>query len=167
MLMETAVEPNHQSCKISSKDGVMIPMWTGWLDADNPDHKNASYQELKKGVRQEVNSGAVTSLVKVDGVPVAKLDEVSSTAANGSLVYKINSIDNVTEIASKEFNITIPEDTHFPDNPPGTFPAAAHGWYVFVKPLAAGNHTIDYNVDVRGEGINPTSSEIKYSLQVD
>jgi hypothetical protein len=167
MLMETAVASNHQNCKISSKDGIMIPIWTGWVDASNPDHKNAPYEELKKAVRQDANSGAVTSLVKVDGIPVAKLDEVSKTATDGTLDYKINSINNVTEIASKEFNITIPKETHFPDNPPGTFRAAAQGWYVFVKPLPPGNHTIDYNVNVGGEGINPTSSEIKYSFQVD
>ena len=50
----------------------------------------------------------------VDGKPVAKLDVVSSMRG-GSLDYKINSMDNVTELYSKGFNITIPEDTHFPD----------------------------------------------------
>ena len=64
--------------------------------------------------------GAVTSLVNVDGKPLAKLDVVSSMRG-GSLDYKINSMDNVTEVYSKGFNITIPEDTFAPDQNPAYY----------------------------------------------
>ncbi|MEP6576068.1 MAG: hypothetical protein ABJB85_06555, partial [Nitrososphaerota archaeon] len=63
---------------------------------------------------------AVTSLVKVDGTLLAKLDEVTNKGP-GPLdsVTKVNSMDNVTEVYSKGFNITIPEDTHMADQNTG------------------------------------------------
>ena len=125
-------------------------------------HTN-SYQKL---AREELDLGAVTSLVKVDGVPVAKLDEVSSLRS-GILDYKINSMDNVSEVYSKGFNITIPEDTFVPDQNPGTWRSGAHGWFVFLKPLPTGDHTIYYNVAVTGLGPNDHSSEITYTLHVE
>jgi hypothetical protein len=166
MLMETAVAGKpEQTCTISSTQGIMIPLWTGWCDSGSPGLGQASFENIMKCVREEVNLGAVTSVVKVDGAQIAKLDEVSSMRG-GTLDYKINSMDNVTEVRSKEFNITIPEDTHFPDQIFGTFRAAAHGWFVFLKPLPVGNHTVYYNVGVTGLGPNDHSAEITYNLDV-
>jgi hypothetical protein len=64
-------------------------------------------------------------LVNIDGSPVAKLDVVSSLMS-GLLDYKINSMDNVTDIYSKGFNITIPEDNHFADQNIGKWRSGAH-----------------------------------------
>ena len=119
----------------------------------------------QKQLREIRDLGAVTSLVKVDGKPVAKLDVVSSMRG-GSLDYKINSMDNVTELYSKGFNITIPEDTHFADQNTGTWRSGAHGWFAFLKPLPPGEHTIYYNVGITGTGPNDHSSEISYNLKV-
>ena len=44
-------------------------------------------------------------------------------------------MDNVTELYSKGFNVTIPEDTHYPDQNIGTWRSGAHGWWTFLKPL--------------------------------
>lgn len=84
----------------------------------------------------------VTSLVKVDGVHIGKLDLVSSMPG-GNLDYKINSMDNVTEFYSKGFNITIPEDTYYVDQNTVTWRFGAHGWFVFLKPLPQGDHKLD------------------------
>lgn len=165
-LMDTIVSGKpHQVCTISSTQGIMIPLWSGWCDSGAPGLAQASHEDILKCVREEVNLGAVTSVVKVDGSQIAKLDEVSSMRG-GTLDYKINSMDNVTEIRTKGFNVTIPEDTQFPDQNIGTFRAAAHGWFVFLKPLPPGNHSIYYNVAVTGLGPNDHSSEISYDLNV-
>ena len=112
MLMETAVSGKpHQVCEISSTQGIIVPLWTGFAEASTPDRDSWTYANLSKHAREAIDLGAVTSVVKVDGVPVAKLD-VDSSMRSGSLVYKINSMDNVTEVLSKGFNITIPENTH-------------------------------------------------------
>jgi hypothetical protein len=165
-LMDTIVSGRpHQVCEISSKQGIMIPMWTAFWEDSTPEYDNYTYAQLSKAAREIADLGAITSLVKVDGKPVAKLDVVSSMRG-GSLDYKINSMDNVSELYSKGFNITIPEDTHMPDQNPGTWRSGAHGWFVFLKPLTSGDHTISYNVGVTGTGPNDHSSEIAYDLKV-
>ncbi len=58
----------------------------------------------------------------------------------GALDYKINSMQNVSEIYSKGFNITIPDDTNISDLK-SALSVQAHGWFVFLKPLPTGNHT--------------------------
>src|SRR4030095_2864411 len=167
MLMETTVkDPPRQVCKISSTQGIAIPLWGAFMeDSISPQgeqpFKGNSYEQLSKEAREQADLGAVPSLVKVDVIPVAKLDVVSSMRS-GILDYKINSMDNVTELFSKGFNITIQEDTHFPDQNIGTWRSGAHGWWTFLKPLPPGEHTIDYNVGVTGTGPNDHASEIEY-----
>ena len=137
-----------------------------WLvNTEAAGQERYTYDQLLKCAREQVDLGAVTSLVKVDNTPIAKLDVVSSMRG-GSLDYKINSLQNVTEIYSKGFNITLPEDSNYPDLKPGTWDAAAHGWFIFLKPLPAGDHTLYYNVGVTGTGPNDHSAEITYDLKV-
>ena len=170
-LMETTVSGKpHQVCEISSNQSIMIPLWTAFMEDSISERgeqpfKGNTYEQLSKAAREIADLGAITSLVKIDGSPVAKLDVVSSMRS-GSLDYKINSMDNVTELYSKGFNITIPEDTHFADQNIGTWRSGAHGWFAFLKPLPTGDHTINYNVGVTGTGPNDHSSEITYDLKV-
>jgi hypothetical protein len=49
-----------------------------------------------------------------------------------------NTNENVSEVYTKEFNATIPEAGHIPPEKSGIFPAAAHGWFVFLKPSHLG-----------------------------
>lgn len=164
VLMDGALGGKHnQECTISSTQGVMIPVWTGFCDAGS-EGQDKTYEELIKCAREELNIGAVTSLVKVDGSEIARLDE-DSKVIGGELDYKINSIDNVTEVYSKGFDMTIPSRSHLPDQVPGTWHAGAHGWLVFLKPLPPGDHTVYYNAGV-GTGPNKQSSEFTYLLHV-
>lgn len=166
MLMDTGVNGKpHQVCEISSTDSIMMPLWTAFWEDSTPEFSNYTYAQLTKAARELGDLGGITSIVRLDGVPIAKLDVVSSMRA-GSLDYKINSMDNVTEVYSKGFNITIPEDTHIPDQNPGTWRSGAHGWFVFLKPLPPGDHTLYYNVGVTGTGPNDHSAEITYDLKV-
>jgi hypothetical protein len=170
-LMDTVVSGKpHQVCEISTTQGIMIPLWTAfWEDSISEKGeqplKGYTYEQLSIAAREIGNLGAITSIVNVDGRPVAKLDVVSSLRS-GTLDYKINSMDNVTELYSKGFNVTIPEDTHFADQNIGTWRSGAHGWFVFLKPLPPGDHIINYNVGVTGTGPNDHSSEISYDLKV-
>jgi hypothetical protein len=91
---------------------------------------------------------------------------------SGSLDYKINTLENVSEIYTKGFNITIPSDTFLPNLATGDWRAGSHGWWVFLEPLPAGKHTVSYNVRVfptsalTSPGVNPTSSDITYLMNV-
>jgi hypothetical protein len=133
--------PPHQVCKISSKQGIMIPLWIAWCDnsgSDDPSHKGYSDEQLTKCAREVYDLGNIRSDVKVDGLPIANLD-VRMSLISGSLDYKINSLTNVTEFYSKGFNLTIPPDTHQATTAPGTWRAGSHGWWVFLKPLPPGS----------------------------
>jgi hypothetical protein len=169
-----------QNCSISSGDnetGIMIPLWTAWCDsgANLDDISNPSVnlnQKLTKCAREVYNLGNIGSEVKVDNMPVANLNVRMSLNPDTSLDYRINFMNNVTEIYSAGFNLTIPSDSHLPDLVPGEWRAGSHGWWVFLQNLARGEHTIFYNVRVfptgptSSPGVNPTSTDITYNLKV-
>ena len=179
MLMDTAEaegSPN-QVCKISSSQGTMIPLWIAECDnsgTDDPRHKSYSDEQLTKCAREQYNLGNIRSDVKVDGRPIAKLDvRMSLVPGSGKLDYKLNSpLTNITEFYSKGFNLTIPSDSNLPINP-GTWRSGSQGWWVFLKPLPPGEHTIYYNVRVTptgaltSPGTNPHFADITYKLQVE
>jgi hypothetical protein len=175
MLMSTAdvSSPSTQVCKISSKQGIMIPLWIGWCESSS-DRRTYTDEQLLKCAKEQ-NLGNIRSDVKVDGIPVAKLD-VKQTILPGSssLDYKINSIANVTDLSSsKAFTLTIPADTHIPNQVTGTWRALGQGWWVFLKPLPLGEHTIFYNIRVTptgavtSPGTNPHFADITYKFQVE
>ncbi len=113
-----------------------------------------------------VTSDEAVQKAKLNNRAPICFDEISTMRA-GSLDYKKNSMENVSEIYSKGFNVTYPEDSFWPDLPSGKwFDAGAHGWFVFLKPLPVGNHKISYNVGVTGTGPNDSTAEISYLMHV-
>ena len=174
MLMETAdTSSAQQKCVISSTQGIMIPLWIGWCSTGDEGHERDSDEQLTKCAREVANLGNIRSDVNVDGIPVAKLD-VRMSLISGKLDYKINSLNNVTELyQNKGFTLTIPTNTHKADVKPGTFHSGAHGWWVFLRPLSTGKHIIYYNVRVTptgpltSPGTNPHFADITYKLEVE
>lgn len=178
MLMQTTFGGSHtQVCNISSDEAIMIPLWVGWCDTGG-DMKHISDpsvnldQKLTKCAREVYNLGNIGSEVRVDNAPIANLNVRMSLKPDSTLDYRINSLQNVTEIYSKGFNLTIPSDTHKAYLVPGSWRAGSHGWWVFLQPLTPGEHTVFYNVRVFPTGaitspdVNPTSSDISYNLNV-
>jgi hypothetical protein len=178
MLMQTTFGGTHnQVCNISSNNTIMIPLWAGWCDTGGDlqhisDPSTNLDQKLTKCAREVYNLGNIGSEVRVDGIPVADLNVRMSLKPDSTLDYKINSLENVTEFYSKGFNLTIPTDTHKAYLVPGNWRAGSHGWWVFLEPLTPGEHKIFYNVRVfptsavTSPGVNPTSSDITYTLNV-
>jgi hypothetical protein len=156
--------PHNFECDISSKYVIMVPSWNGvYYNAKGdelPD--NTPIGELSKLAKVRVDSGAVTSDVMVDGKSVAKLDEITSKDGN----YKINTMDNFTEIYAKPFNITVPANTFLPGQNVGTWPSGAHGWFTFLKPLPPGEHKLLHKFSVQGLGADNVASENTYTLHV-
>ena len=161
----------------ASNQGIMIPLWIAECDnsgGDDPRHKSYSDEQLTKCAREQYNLGNIRSDVKVDGQPIAKLDvKQSLIPGSGKLDYKVNSpLTNITEFNSKGFNLTIPHDSNLPFKP-GTWRSGSQGWWVFLKPLPPGEHTIYYNVRVTptgaltSPGTNPHFADINYKLQVE
>lgn len=150
-----------QNCTISRNEGILIPIWTGECNAGAKDCLDQPFEELTKAARA-FDLGKVRGLVKADNIPVANLDVID---------YKTNSMNNVTEVNTKQFNATVPEGSKTPNERFGTFPGAAHGWFVFLKPLTPGNHTIYYQNSVEpttlsGAG-NSNSAQFTYHFNVE
>jgi hypothetical protein len=151
----------NQKCTISHNAGILIPIWTGECDHGYKGFETASLKQLSDCARS-YDLGKVKGQVKVDNIPVATLD---------ALDYKTNIMNNVTEVYTKQFNATIPINSHFTAEQYGTFPAAAHGWFVFLKPLPPGNHTVYYQNSVEpttlsGAG-NVNSAQFTYHFKVE
>ena len=171
MLMETAVNsPPAQNCKISSTQGILVPLWIGWCDTGS--NKGATAGDLTDCAKHQ-NLGRIISDVKIDGLSVANLDVTQSVnPGSGALDYKVNSLNNVTEFSSKPFKLVIPEDTQKPNQVIGTWDAVSQGWWVFLEPLPVGNHTLDYNIRVTptgaltSPGTSPHFANISYNLDV-
>jgi hypothetical protein len=89
-----------------------------------------------------------------------------------SLDYKVNSLANIAQSTSKLFTLIVSSDTHKPNQVAGTWEAVSDGWWVFLKQLPPGEHTIYYNIRVTptgpltSPGTNPHFADITYKLQV-
>jgi hypothetical protein len=131
--METTVGgTQNQECEISSNQGITIPLWIAWCDSGTDTEYPIA--ELSSCAREKYNLGNIKSEVKIDGQPLAKL-YVRLSLLEGSLDYKLTAL-------------TTPADTHKAFTVAGTYHAGAHGWFVFLKSLPPGDHTIFYNVRV-------------------
>jgi hypothetical protein len=173
MLLETAdvTTPPAQSCQISSNQGIIVPLWIGWCDTGS-NGRNATAEQLALCAKEQ-NLGNIGSLVKVDGVPIAKLDVKQTVNPGGNAVNTVvNTLANVTEFTSKPFTLTIPANTHKPSQTTGTWQAVSDGYWVFLKPLSPGQHTIFYNIRITptgaltSPGTNPHFADITYNLNV-
>jgi hypothetical protein len=152
--MENKIPPT-----ISSNQGILLDGWSGECDASVKGWQNKSFQELSKCARDQ-DLGKITVNAWVDNKPIAQVKAED---------YKTINLINATELYTKAFNITTPENSTLIVDYPGTYPGAVHGWFIFLKPLPPGEHSVRYVNDVRpttlGAG-NTNHADITYSLNV-
>jgi hypothetical protein len=160
MLMDPAIGGvHHQICEIPPNQGILIPAWSALCSGAVKGSENKSFEELSECARQ-YNLGKVTVNAWVDNKSIAQVNAED---------YKTINLINATELYSKGFNITIPADSNLAVDYPGNHLGAAHGWYIFLKALPVGEHTVRYINDVRettlGAG-NTNNADITYSFKV-
>jgi len=160
MLMDPAIGgKHHQKCEISSDQGILIPAWGAVCSRALTENANKSFEELSECAKG-YDLGKVTVNAWVDNKPIAQVKAED---------LKTTNLINATELSTKGFNITTPENSNLAVDYPGTHLGAAHGWYIFIKPLPVGEHTVRYVNDVRettlGAG-NTNNADITYSFTV-
>ena len=160
MLMDPAIGgTHHQKCEISSDQGILISGWGAQCDGSTKGNENKSFKELSECAKG-YDLGKVTVNAWVDNKPIAhvKAEDLKTTT-----------LINATEVSTKGFNVTTPANSNLAVDYPGTHLGAAHGWYIFLKPLPVGEHIVRYVNDVRettlGAG-NTNNADITYSLNV-
>jgi len=160
MLMDPAVGgKHHQICVISPNQGILISGWSAVCSQAVKGNENKSFNELSQCAKG-YDLGKVTANVWVDNKPIANVKAED---------LKTTNLINATELSTKGFNATFPDNSNLAVDYPGTHLGAAHGWYIFLKPLPAGEHTVRYVNDVRettlGAG-NTNNADITYSFNV-
>jgi hypothetical protein len=160
MLMDPAIGgEHHQRCEISSNQGIFISAWSAECDGSVEGFQNKSFQELSKCARDQ-DLGKITVKAWVDNKPISRVDAED---------YKTINLINASELYTKAFNITTPENSQLTVDYPGTYPGAVHGWFIFLKPLPVGEHTVRYVNDVRSTTLgagNTNNADITYSFKV-
>jgi hypothetical protein len=130
-------------CEISSDQGILFNFLTAECDTGVFEKKTVSYEELLNCAIED-DKGILQKEAFLDGQRIPD--------------------DKVHEIKTDQFNITIGENNVY-DAEPGTYPAAAHGYYVFIQPLSLGNHTLQYKSALFGVPYGFTS-DIIYRFMV-
>jgi len=160
MLMDPAIGgKHHQKCEISSDQGILIPAWGAVCSRALTENANKSFEELSECAKG-YDLGKVTVNAWVDNKSIAQVKAED---------LKTSNLINATELSTKGFNVTFPENSNLDVDNPGSHPSAAHGWFILLKPLPVGEHTVRYVNDVRettlGAG-NTNNADITYSFTV-
>jgi len=156
-----------QKCSFKADQSILIPLYIAECDTGDKENAGKPFTELL-ACAMDADRGEAYFKVKVDNLTL-----VDTTAS----VHRTPSHNNLTEVESKKlFDVNVPPQSQFiPSNydGPGKFKGAAHGWYVFLKPLGEGNHVISYYTKVTGtQSMNikeapwDYESDITYSLKV-
>lgn len=123
---------SHYTCDIPPRHAILIPISPGEC---NSNERHSESEAILLKCATEGNKHA-TFKVAVDGVPVTGLEH--------------------NHAVSRFFNMTIPGDNAF-NFKAGTFKAVASGYFVFIKSLPSGQHTVDIvasNIDPIDQSLN-------------
>jgi hypothetical protein len=123
-------------CTVPVGKAILGPQITGSCWDDDTDPKLKTEAGLRECSREGQEFGVVRATL--DGRELQGLEQ-----------YRVT---------SDVFNMTIPENNAF-QSPPGTFPAIADGFFVFLEPLPVGEHTLQ----LQQSNIDPVKPELNFA----
>jgi hypothetical protein len=132
-LVQSYQGPQHYSCAIPANNAIMVPISTGSCTSIEA-HSTKQTDLINCGTKGDQH---ITFKATLDGVPLNNLENNYATT-------------NV-------FNMKIPND-NYEFLKGGTYPTGAGGYFIFLKPLPAGEH----NLHVTARVINPTDPSFNY-----
>ena len=125
-----------RNCTVPVGKAILAPLITGSCWDDDTDAKLKTEEGLRECSREGQEFGVVSATL--DGRPLQNLEQYRAT--------------------SDVFNMTVAENNAF-QSPPGTFPAMADGFFVFLEPLPPGEHTLVLEQSV----LNPVQPEYNFA----
>jgi len=123
-------------CNISSAKPILVPLLAGECNPTVPEprSKTAKIEDLW-ACAKDADEGFKAWEVRLDNRVLFK--NAGNEEVNGHL------IDNILVRNSSLFNITIPQVNRY-EADAGVYPAVVDGYYLILKPLPAGEHTLTY-----------------------
>jgi hypothetical protein len=136
-----------RTCIVPKGKAILVPIVSGEMDTGDPTITDTSDKTLKETATGGNNNAAI--LTKLDG---ATLD------FNHDPKYRI-----LTDF----FTINLPPHNIWEEKEkPGTYKGVAEGYYLFLKPLQVGNHTLYYEAGTSEPNPNQYAQTVTYHLIV-
>lgn len=154
-----AFDSVERSCEVPAGKALFFPVinavYFGFLN-DPPETRTAEY--VRDAAEELCDRETISELsVTIDGKPVARAAEFATSADESPLFQAQLPTDNVfglTEDIAEELVLS---------------PAAHQGFYIYVKPLEPGEHTVEWTaswVCDFGAGPEVKSEDVAYTLTV-
>lgn len=151
---------NVRDCEIPLGIAIFVPITVGWKSqAEDPELQGRPVEEIEDNLirgSRYCNDWNVERAVEIDGKKIQGLE--------GDTPYRTNTtgLMNLSYGTSNNYGIEVKKG-------PLISPAFAEGWFLFVKPLPVGDHTIMIHSKIA----NPSDSEscdyegtLKWNIQI-
>jgi hypothetical protein len=133
-----------QYCSFKADQSILIPLLTAECDTGDR-NVGKTFDEVLKCALSDDDFDAYLKVTLDDAPLVDTKVSLHNTPQHNHLI----------EIQSKDFfEVIAPATSQFEYAVPGTYSGAAHGWFVFLKPLDEGNHVISYSAALGGKGLD-------------
>jgi hypothetical protein len=149
-------------CNISSKNPILVPLLIGECDpsVDEPRTKTGKIEDLW-ACAKDANEGFKAWEVTLDKRVLFK--KAGNEEVNANLK------DEILVRNSSLFNITMPQVNRYEANA-GVYPAVVDGYYLILKPLPPGEHTLTYKLTqeqkLPGADLSSINGDATYLLGV-
>jgi hypothetical protein len=134
-----------RECEVPFGKAIFIPVTTGWQSvAESPEFSGKPLNEIKDSLIKGASYCDDYNIVRV-----AEIDGKKVQGLEGNSPYRTNT--------TQLFNLTYGENNIY-DVKPGMTPAFAEGWFLFLKPLPQGDHTLKIDSKIK----NPSDVSCDY-----
>jgi len=136
-----------RTCTIPANKAILIPIVNAEMDTGDP----TLTENSTKGLIDTATAGNNNAVISV------KLDGVTLDFNH----------DQKYRVTTKPFNITLPEHNLWEEKEkPGTYTGVAEGYFLILKPLPIGNHTLYYEAGTGEPNPNQYAQSVTYRLIV-